>query len=32
MVIGSEHNNIDTTEIIVLGDENNMQDDVDICE
>ena len=32
MVTASKHNNIDTLETIVLGDENEMQDDLDICE
>ena len=28
----SEHNSIDSIECVVLGEDNNMQDDVDICE
>ena len=32
MVTASEHNYIDIIESIILDGENNMEDDVDICE
>ena len=32
MLTSSEHKKIDTLESIKLGDENDRQDDVDICE